>query len=88
MKAVDLGINICSMFLPFSQKSVGVWNKNHVEPWGNSGDCDAKNLWKSGLCGGPRSKDQNFREGWFKFSIVVHGHMAWGGEPGFLLEQP
>ena len=84
MKAVDLGINISSIFLPFSQKSVGVWNKNHVEPWGNSGDCDAKNP-GSVVVHDPRTKISG--RGGGKFSIVVHGH-GLGGEPGFLLEQP
>ena len=81
MKAVDLAINISFIFLPFSQKSVWVVNKNYVEPWGNSGDWGAKKLWKSRRCGGTWSKISGRGSG--KFSIAVHG-----GEPGFSLEQP
>ena len=54
-------------YTPYSQKSVGMVNKNYVESWGNSGDCGAKKL---RLCGGPRTKISG--RGGGSFPIVVH----------------
>ena len=53
IKAVDLGIILVSYFPPF-HKNPCRWKL--CSAMRNFGNCGAKKLWKSRLCGGPRTK--------------------------------